>query len=53
MPRAVEKAQQELKPGAWLVSLEFEARTLQPQAAYTLAKDRPVWIYRAPFTPRG
>ena len=32
MPRAVQKAEMDLKRGAWLASLEFEARELQPQA---------------------
>jgi hypothetical protein len=51
MPRAVEKARRELKPGAWLVSLEFEAVDasgvpLKPQARLTLEGGRPVWMYR-------
>lgn len=51
MPRAVDKARRELKPGAWLVSLEFEAVDaqgvpLQPQARLTLEGGRPVWMYR-------
>ena len=52
MPRAVEKAMAELKPGAWLASLEFEARSLQAQATFVCPDGRPVWLYRAPFTPR-
>jgi SAM-dependent methyltransferase len=52
MPKAVEKARAELKPGAWLASLEFEARTLQPQATFRCPDGRPVWLYRAPFKPR-
>jgi SAM-dependent methyltransferase len=51
MPRAVDKARRELKPGAWLVSLEFEAIDahgvpLQPHARLTLPGGRPVWMYR-------
>lgn len=51
MPRAVDKARRELKPGAWLVSLEFEAVDaqgvpLKPQARLTLEGGRPVWMYR-------
>lgn len=51
MPRAVDKARRELKPGAWLVSLEFEAVDahgvpLKPQARLTLEGGRPVWVYR-------
>jgi hypothetical protein len=49
MDRAAEKAQAELQPGAWLVSLEFEARTLQPQAMLHAPDGRPVWLYRAPL----
>ncbi len=49
MPRAVEKAAAELKAGQWLVSLEFEAQALQPQAVVYGADGRPVWMYQAPF----
>ena len=49
MPKAVEKAAAELKPGAWLVSLEFEARLITPDAVVCGADGRPVWMYRAPF----
>ena len=49
MPRAAEKAARELRPGAWLVSLEFEAETLQVDAMHACADGRRVWLYRAPF----
>ena len=49
MPRAVKKAAMELRRGAWLASLEFEARELQPQAVVTAADGRPVWLYQQPF----
>jgi len=49
MQRAVDKARLELKPGSWLVSLEFEARALVPQAVLRCADGRPVWLYRMPF----
>ena len=49
MPRAVAKAAVQLKPGAWLVSLEFEATQLQPQARLQAPDGRPVWLYRMPF----
>jgi hypothetical protein len=49
MARAVEKAARELRPGAWLASLEFEAAQLAPQARLHGADRKPVWLYRAPF----
>jgi len=49
MPRAVEKAKAEMKSGAWLVSLEFEAAQLKPNAVTQASPDRPVWLYQAPF----
>lgn len=52
MPRAVEKAVAELRPGAWLVSLAFEAAQLTPQARLETVAGQPVWLYRAPFHRR-
>ena len=49
MARAVAKAESELAPGAWLVSLEFEATALRPTARLQGADGRPVWLYQAPF----
>lgn len=49
MPRAIEKAARELKPGAWLASLEFEAAGLRPDAVHACPDGRRVWLYRAPF----
>jgi len=49
MPRAIEKARAELKPGAWLVSLEFEAVGLTPAAKLEGVQGKPVWMYRTPF----
>lgn len=49
MPRAAKKALQQLQPGAWLVSLEFEAPALRPHCALVAADGRPVWLYQAPF----
>ena len=43
------KASAELKPGAWLVSLEFPALELQPYAHVEHVEGKPVWIYQAPF----
>jgi len=52
MPRAMEKAALELRPGAWLVSLEFEAAGWAPQAQLKNVDGKPVWLYRAPFRAR-
>jgi hypothetical protein len=52
LPRAVAKAEQELAPGAWLASLEFEAAALVPQAVLHGGDGRPVWLYRMPFVRR-
>ncbi len=51
MTRAAAQALAQLRPGAWLVSLEFEAPALRPQAVLRTSDGRPVWLYRAPFTP--
>ena len=53
MQRAVDKARSELAAGAWLVSLEFEALSLQPQATLRCPDGRMVWLYRAPLEPRN
>ncbi len=47
MPRAIEKARAELKPGAYLVSLEFEAMGLVPLATLEGVLGKPVWVYRS------
>lgn len=52
MARAMEKATAELKPGAWLVSLEFEAIGWRPTAKLETVPGKPVWLYRAPFQRR-
>ena len=49
MARAVAKAEQELKAGAWLISLEFEATELKPKAVVQASAERPVWLYQQPF----
>lgn len=51
MPRAMDKARREMRPGSWLVSLEFEARDAggqawKPVARWELGGERPVWVYR-------
>lgn len=52
MPRAVAKAA-ELRAGAWLVSLEFEATALVPTAQYRAPGGKMVWLYRAPLVHVG
>lgn len=46
MPRAIAKARAELKPGAYLVSLEFEAVGPEPLAKLEGTQGKPVWVYR-------
>ena len=52
MPRAVDKAAAEMGAGSWLVSLEFEARGLEPHAVLTVPDGRALWLYRIPFSTR-
>jgi hypothetical protein len=46
MARAAAKAGQEMRPGSWLVSLEFAAETWVPTARCGAVGGRPVWVYR-------
>jgi SAM-dependent methyltransferase len=46
MARAWQKAQREMAPGSWLVSLEFDVPGVEPQAALQRPSGRPVWAYR-------
>ncbi len=46
MGPAAAKAKTELAPGAWLVSLEFEATALEPVAVLRNRDDKPVWVYQ-------
>ena len=48
MPRAVAKARAELRAGAYLVSLEFEAQALAPLGVLRTVQGKPVWVYRMP-----
>jgi hypothetical protein len=49
MQRAADKAVRELRPGAWLASLEFEIGSLRPTRVFACADGRSLWLYRAPF----
>ncbi len=53
MPKAVRKATTELRAGAWMASLEFEATELEPKAIHRCPDGRPVWLYQAPFQRRS
>lgn len=46
MPRAAAKAAAEMRPGSWLVSLEFEVPGLAATDSIVLASGRKVWLYR-------
>lgn len=46
MGPAADKARRELRPGAWLVSLEFEAPALRPVTVLHNPSGKPVWVYR-------
>jgi hypothetical protein len=48
MTRAELKAR-EMKDGAWLVSLDFEATDLRATARYRTPGGKMVWVYRAPM----
>lgn len=51
MARAAEKARAEMRPGSWLVSLEFKVPGLRLHALLQREGHRPVWVY-APAGPR-
>jgi hypothetical protein len=51
--RAAAKARAELKPGAWLASLEFEVEGWPPTAVFRCADGRPLWLYRLPAGAAG
>lgn len=58
MWRAWCKAQSDMKPGAWLVSLDYpvvrdNGRALTEHARLTLATGRVVWVYRLGAAPRA
>jgi hypothetical protein len=53
MARAMDKATRELRPGAWLVSLEFEAVGWVAHVCLQDDDDRPVWLYQVPFQVAG
>jgi hypothetical protein len=48
MERVIAKASCELRPGAWLASLEFEVDSRRPTWVFVCADGRPLWLYRMP-----
>ena len=46
MARAMAKAAQEMRPGSWLVSLEFEVPGAQAHAKLVRPGQRVVWVYQ-------
>jgi hypothetical protein len=48
MPRALAKAQAQMQPGSWLVSLEFEVAGQVATGRLQAPDGRPVWLYRVP-----
>ena len=46
MARAWHKAQAEMAPGSWLVSLEFAVPDATPSAVLQVDTAKPVWLYR-------
>jgi hypothetical protein len=46
MPRAAAKALGEMRPGAWLASLEFEVSALAATHVLACADGRRLWVYR-------
>lgn len=46
MAQAWDKAQAELAPGSWLVSLDFEVAGRKPDARIDLHHGRQLWVYR-------
>ena len=53
MDRAAEKATRELRPGAWLVSLEFAAPGFAATQAIECADGRRLWLYCVPLRARS
>jgi SAM-dependent methyltransferase len=46
MARAWEKAQAQMPPGSWMVSLEFEVAGVRATGRLQAPDGRPVWLYR-------
>lgn len=46
MARAAQKAGAQMRPGSWLVSLEFEVNDRAPSGKLSAPDGRPVWLYQ-------
>jgi SAM-dependent methyltransferase len=46
MPLALEKARRQMRPGTWLVSLEFAVPGVTPHRTLKTPQGRSVWVYR-------
>jgi len=46
MARALAKAEAQMRPGAWLASLEFAVPNRRPDAEFAHLAGKPVWLYR-------
>jgi SAM-dependent methyltransferase len=46
MPRAWQKANAQMHPGSWLVSLEFAIPDVAPHAQLQAGTGKPLWVYR-------
>lgn len=53
MPRAMDKALSQMKRGAWLASLEFQAAGWQHEQLLRCPDGRPLWLYRLPLNRAG
>jgi SAM-dependent methyltransferase len=53
MPRALDKAAAQMKPGAWLASLEFQAAGWLHEQVLRCPDGRPLWLYRLPLHQCG
>ncbi len=53
MARAADKVRAELRPGAWLVSLEFAVPQVPATAQCRTPGGKMVWLYRAPLPPQS
>ena len=51
LPRALQKARREMRPGSWLASLDFRHPDLAPTAVLQAPGRRALWLYRLGTAP--